>query len=128
MWTKYFMQGIDIRKYSNVFQEARVFSHVGWLSIAGFDEISEAQFEAGTSLIEMAEQESKRLQNVPAPILHVLRCVLQTGKVKLFLEVKMKRERVCVCVCVLCVCVCVCVCVCAVSVNLNEENEREYCL
>ena len=50
MLTKYFMQGINIQKYSNVFSEERVFSHVGYLSLSGFDEISEAMFETGTSL------------------------------------------------------------------------------
>ena len=53
----------------------------------------EAVFEAGTSITENAEQERKRLQNVYAPMLRVLNCVLPTGKVKLFLEVEMKRER-----------------------------------
>ena len=52
-------------------------------------------FETGASLTKEAEQERKRLQNVYAPMLHVLSCVLLTGKVKLFLEVKMKREREC---------------------------------
>ena len=95
MLTKYFMRGINIQKYSNVFQEERVFSHVGCLSLSGFDEISEAVFEAGTSLTEKAEEERKRLQNVYAPMLRVLSCVLLTGKVKLFQEVKMNREREC---------------------------------
>ena len=45
-------------------KEERVFSHVGCLSLSGFDEISEVVFEAGTSLTEKAEQERKRLQNV----------------------------------------------------------------
>ena len=79
--------------------------------LSGFDEISEAVFEAGTNLTEKAELERKILQNVYAPMLWVLSCVLLTGEVKLFLEVEMKRERerdrerervcVCVCVCVL---------------------------
>ena len=51
-------------------------------------------FEAGTSQIEKAEQERKRLQNVYAPMLRVLSCILLSGKVKLFLEVEMKRKRV----------------------------------
>ena len=34
------------------------------LSLSGLDEISEAAFEAGTSLTEKAEQERKRSQNV----------------------------------------------------------------
>ena len=91
----YFMRGIKIQKYSNVSLAERVFSHVGCLSPSGFDEISEAVFEAGTSLTEKAEQERKRLQNVYAPILYVLNCVLLTGKVKLFLEVEIKRMREC---------------------------------
>ena len=93
MLTKYFIRGINIQEYSNVFEEERVFSYVCCLSLSGFDEISEAVFEAGTSLTEKAEQERKRSQNVYAPMLHVLNCVLLTGKVKLFLEVEMKRER-----------------------------------
>ena len=44
--------------------EERVFSHIGCLSLLGFDEICEAVFEAGRSLTEKAEQERKRLQNV----------------------------------------------------------------
>ena len=52
----------------------------------------EAVFETGTSLTEKADQERKKSQNVYALILRVLSCVLQTGKVKLFLEVEMKRE------------------------------------
>ena len=62
-------------KYNNVSQEYRVFSHVGCLSLSGFDKISEAVFEAGKSLTEKAEQERKRLQNVYAPMLRVLRCI-----------------------------------------------------
>ena len=75
MWTKYFMQGINIQKYSNIFLEERVFSHVVYLSLSRFDEISEAVFEAGTSLTEKAEQERKRSQNVYAPMLRVLNCI-----------------------------------------------------
>ena len=55
MLTKYFMRGINIQKYSNVFLEKRVFSYVGWLSLSEFDEITEAVFETGTSLTEKAE-------------------------------------------------------------------------
>ena len=51
-----------------------------------------AVFETGISPAEKAEQERKLLQNVYAPILCVLSCVLLTGKVKLFVEVEMKRE------------------------------------
>ena len=94
MLTKYFVRGINIQKYSNVFSEERVFSHAGCFSLSGFDEISEAVFEVGTSLTEKAEQVRKRLQNVYTPVLRVLSRVLLTGKVKLFLVVEMKRERV----------------------------------
>ena len=96
MWIKNFMRGINIQKYSNVFSEERVFFHVGCLSLSGSDGISEAVFKVETSQVEKAEQERKRLQNVNAPMLRVLSCVLLTGKVKLFLEVEMKKESVCV--------------------------------
>ena len=92
MLIKYFLRGIDIQKYSNVFEEECVVSPVGCLSLSRFDEISEAVSEAGTSLTEKAEQERKRL-HVYAPMSRVLSCVLLTGMVKLFLEVEMKRER-----------------------------------
>ena len=59
MLNKYFMRGINIQIYSNVFYQERFFSHAGCLSLSGFDEISEAVFEAGTSLTEKAEQEKK---------------------------------------------------------------------
>ena len=55
------MRGINIQKYINVFLEERVFSHVGCLSLSGFDEISEAVSKAGTSLTEKAEQERKKV-------------------------------------------------------------------
>ena len=71
MLTKYFMRGINIQKYSNVFLEESVLSHVGWLSLSGFDEIYEAVFEAVTSLTEKVEQERKRLQDVYAPMIRV---------------------------------------------------------
>ena len=58
------MKGIEIYKYSNVSWEVRVFSHVSCLSLSGFDEISEAAFDAGRSPTDKAEQEGKRLQNV----------------------------------------------------------------
>ena len=117
MLTKYFMRGINIQKHSNVFLEESVFSHVGCLSLSGFDEISKAVFETGTSLTEKAEQERKRLQNVYAPMLCVLNCVLLTGKVKLFLKVEREREREC------------CLWelkgrVCALSLSHNGEKER----
>ena len=68
--------------------------HVGCLSLSGFEEVSEAVFEAWTSLAEKAEQERKCSQYVYAPMLRVLSCVLLTGWVKLFLEVENKeRER-----------------------------------
>ena len=54
------MRGINIQTYSNVFLEERVFSNVGCLSLSGFDEISEAVFETGTSVTEKAEQVRKR--------------------------------------------------------------------
>ena len=76
MWTKCFMRGIDIQKYSNVFWEECVFSHVGCLSLSRFDKISEAVFKTGKSLTEKAEQVRKWLQNV------------------YILEVEMKREGV----------------------------------
>ena len=41
-----------------------VFSHVGCLSLSGFDEISVVVFETGASLTEKAEEERKRLRNV----------------------------------------------------------------
>ena len=75
MLIKYFMRCINIYKYSNVFNKECVFSNVGCLSFSGFDEISEAVFEAGTSLTEKAEQERKRSQNVYSPMLRVLSCV-----------------------------------------------------
>ena len=59
MLTKYFMQVINIQKYSNVFLEECIFSQVGCLSLSGFDEISEAVFETGPSLTEKAEQDRK---------------------------------------------------------------------
>ena len=93
MLTKYFMRGINILKYSNVFKEERVFSHVGCLSLSECDEISEAVFETGTGLTKKAEQERKRSKNVYAPMIHVLSCVLLTGKVKLFLEVKNEKSE-----------------------------------
>ena len=73
MWSKYFMRGIDIQKYSNVFKGERVFSYVGCLSLSGFDEIF--VFEAGRGLTEKAELERKRLQNVHVPMLRVFNCV-----------------------------------------------------
>ena len=91
MLTKYFMRGINIRKYSNVFSEECVFSHVGCLSLLGFDEMSEAIRKTRMSQAEKAEQERKRLQNVYAPMLRIFSCVLLSGKVKLFLEVEIKR-------------------------------------
>ena len=55
MLKKHFIRGIIIEKYSNIFEEERVFSHVGCLSPSGFEKISQAAFEAGKSLIEKAE-------------------------------------------------------------------------
>ena len=82
------MRGINIQKYRNLFSEERVFSHVGCLSLSRFDEMSEAVFEK-------AERGRKRSQNEYAPMLHVLNCILQSGKFKLFLEVEMKRVSSC---------------------------------
>ena len=117
--------------------EERVFSRVGCLSLSGFEEISKAVFEAGTSLTEKAEQGRKRSQNVYAPMLRVLSCLTNwqslVGSVsrneeresaisvsKFVRERERERESVCVCVRV-----CVCVCVCAVSVY---QNMREWVL
>ena len=72
MLTKYFMRGIDTQKYSNVFSEERVFSHVGCLSLSGFNEMSETVFETKTSLTEKAEQERRRPKNVYALMLRLL--------------------------------------------------------
>ena len=69
------MGGRNIPKYINVFEEERVFSHVGCLSL------SEAVFETGTSLTEKAEQERKRSQNIYSLMLRVLSGVLLSGKV-----------------------------------------------
>ena len=41
-----------------------VFTHVGCLSLSGFDKISVVVFKAEASLTEKAEEERKRLQNV----------------------------------------------------------------
>ena len=128
-----------------MFKEERVFSHVGCSSLSGFDEISDAMIEAGISLTEKAEQERKRLQNVYAPMLHVLNCITKRqgqavsgSRKRRYIYIYIERERdrkrererervrtrVCClcnskCVCVY-VCVCVCVCVC--------ERERELSL
>ena len=67
MLTKYFMRSINTQKYSNVFYEERVFSYVGWLSLSGFDEISEAVFEARTSPTEKAEQDRKSCRMYTQP-------------------------------------------------------------
>ena len=58
-------------------------------------------------------------------MLRVLNCVLLTGKVKLFLEVKIKRERERELSLEIKMCVREreSVCVCAVSVSQNEESE-----
>ena len=67
----------------------RVFSHVGCLSLSGFDKMSEAVRETGTSPTEKAEQERKRSQSIYALMLRVLSSVSLAGKAKLSLEVKM---------------------------------------
>ena len=58
-------------------------AHVGRLSLSGFDEMSEAVFETGTSPAENAEQERRRSQSTYAPMLCVLSCVSLAGKVKM---------------------------------------------
>ena len=78
-------------QYTGIYQcilEGRVFSHVGCLSLSGFDEMFEAMCETGTSPAEKEEQERKRSQSINAPILRVLSCVSLAGKAKLSLEVK----------------------------------------
>ena len=49
--------------------------YVGYLSLSGFDKVSEAMRETGTSLTEKAEQERKKLQNVYTSVLCVLSCI-----------------------------------------------------
>ena len=56
----YVMRCINIQKYRNVFWEERVFFLAGCLSLSGFDEISEAVLDTGTSPSENGEQERKR--------------------------------------------------------------------
>ena len=73
--------------------KACVFSHVGCLSLSGFDEISVVVFEAGASLTEKAGQERKRSQNM------YIFVGLTAGSQNV-------RERVCI-----------------VSVSRNGENE-----
>ena len=53
------------------------------------DEISEAVFRGWNKSNQKGRTGKKRLQNVYAHMLRILSCVLLTGKVKLFLEVKM---------------------------------------
>ena len=67
----------------------RVFSHVGRLSLSGFDKMFKAVHKTGTSPDEKAEQERKRSQSIYAPMLHELSCVLLASKATLSLEVKM---------------------------------------
>ena len=102
------MRGINIQKYSNVFLEERVFSYVGCLSLSGFDENSEAVFEAGRSLTEKAEQERKRLRNVYASMLRVLSCVFTKWQSQV-VSGSRNEERVLSQEVKMCVCVCVCV-------------------
>ena len=61
----------------------RVFSHVGRLSLSGFDEMFEAVRETGTGPAEKAEQVRNRSQSIYAPMLRVLSCVSQAGKFKM---------------------------------------------
>ncbi len=72
-------------------EEERVFSHVGSLSLSGFDEISEVVFEAGKSLTKKAEQERKRLQNVY--IFVGLTAGSQNVRERVCCLWKLKRER-----------------------------------
>ena len=66
--------------------------NVGRLSLSGFDEMSEAVRETGTSPAEKAEQERKRSQSIYTPILRVLSCVSLAGKAKVSLEVEMQES------------------------------------
>ena len=107
MLTKYLIRGIHIQKYSNVFLEKHVFFHVGCLSLSGFDQISEAVFDTGTSLTEKAEQERKWSQNVYAHMLRVLLCLTNWQVQAVSGSRNEERENavsvsqdVCVCVCV----------------------------
>ena len=73
-------------QYTEILQcilEGCVVSHVGRLSLSGFDEMFEAVHETGTSPAEKAEQERKRSQNVYTSMLRALSCVSQVGKVKM---------------------------------------------
>ena len=59
------------------------------MSLLGFDKMSEAECETGTSPAKKAEQEKKWSQSIYAPMLRVLSCVSLAGKAKLSQEVKM---------------------------------------
>ena len=87
-------------------EEEHVFSHVGFLSLLRFDEISEAVFEAGRSLTKKAEQERNGLQNVYIFI------GLSPGSQNV-----RERERVC------CLCKWKCERECVVSGSDNGERE-----
>ena len=50
------------------------FSHVGRLSLSGFDEKSEAVCETGTSPAEKTEEERNRSQSTYAPMLLCVTC------------------------------------------------------
>ena len=124
------MRGINIQKYSNVILEECVVSHVGFLCLSGFDEISAAVFEAGTSLAEKAEQKRKRLQTVYVPMLRVL-CLYNwqgkhvSGSRNEDRERERERERELSLEIKMCVCVCVREIEgeCAVSVSQNGKND-----
>ena len=88
--------------------EGCVFSHVGCLSLLGFDEIFEAVFEAGRSLTEKAELERKRLWNI------YIFVGLTAGNQNV-----REREKESVC----CLCKSQCKRVCTVSVSQNGESE-----
>ena len=58
-------------------------------SLSGFDEMSVAGREIGTSPAEKVKQERKRSQSIYAPMLRVSSSVPLASKSKLSLEVKM---------------------------------------
>ena len=89
MLTKYFPQGINTQKYSNVFKKD-VFSPMLVVCLfRDLTEMSEAVCETGTSPAEKAEQERKWSQSIYALMLRALGFVSLAGKAKLSLEVKM---------------------------------------
>ena len=89
MLTKYFSRAINTQKYRDKFQKDVFFSHVGRLSLSGFDEMFWAVGKTRTSPAEKAEQERKRSHIIYAPRLRELSCVSLAGKAKLSMEFKM---------------------------------------